>query len=63
VREAYVSALSTGLLIGAATTLVGAVVAWVLIQKTPTGAEPAPAAIAGAEPETAPEPPVEAGIV
>jgi hypothetical protein len=63
VREAYVSALSTGLLIGAATTLVGAVVAWVLIQKTPTVAEPAPAAIAGAEPETAPEPPVEAGIV
>ncbi len=33
VREAFISALSTGLLIGAGVTLVGAVVAWTLISR------------------------------
>ncbi len=70
VREAFVSALSTGLTIGAVTTLIGAVVAWSLIQREPTAAEPGPAgpaaplaAAAAAEPEAAEEPPVEVGIV
>jgi EmrB/QacA subfamily drug resistance transporter len=36
VREAFVSALSTGLTIGAAMTLFGAVLAWRLIQRAPT---------------------------
>jgi len=49
VRHAFVSALGTGLTIGGAVTLVGAVVALVLIQRAPTR-EPAPA---GAEPATA----------
>jgi MFS family permease len=43
VRDAFVSALSTGLLIGGAVTLTGAVVAWVLIeniQKRPAPAGP-----------------------
>ncbi len=43
VREAFVSALGTGLTIGAAVTLGGAVLAWTLIQRAPT-AEPVPAA-------------------
>jgi EmrB/QacA subfamily drug resistance transporter len=34
VRHAFVSALSTGLLIGSVVTIVGAAVAWVLIQRT-----------------------------
>jgi EmrB/QacA subfamily drug resistance transporter len=42
VREAFVSALATGLTIGAGVTLCGAVIAWALIQRAPTGAEPAP---------------------
>jgi hypothetical protein len=35
-REAFVSALGTGLTIGAAVTLCGALVAWSLIQRAPT---------------------------
>jgi len=35
VREAFVSALSTGLLIGAIVTVVGAALAWVLIERKP----------------------------
>jgi MFS family permease len=42
VREAFVSALGTGLTIGAAVTLAGAGLAWVLIQRVPTQAESAP---------------------
>jgi EmrB/QacA subfamily drug resistance transporter len=34
VREAFVSALGTGLTIGAAVTLAGAVASWILVQKT-----------------------------
>ncbi len=45
VREAFISALGTGLEIGAAVTLGGAVLAWTLIQREATGAEPT-----GAEP-------------
>ena len=63
VREAFVSALSTGLTIGAVATLVGAVVAWSLIQREPTAAEPAAGAEPAAEPEAADQPPVEVGIV
>ncbi|MGI8412910.1 MAG: MFS transporter [Solirubrobacteraceae bacterium] len=37
VREAFVSALATGLEIGAAVTLVGAVLAWTLIRPSPAG--------------------------
>jgi EmrB/QacA subfamily drug resistance transporter len=43
VRHAFVSALSTGLTIGAAVTVLGAVVAFALMQRAPTQAEPAPA--------------------
>jgi EmrB/QacA subfamily drug resistance transporter len=43
-RQAFVSALGTGLTIGAAVTLIGAVCAWTLIQRAPTGAEAIPAA-------------------
>jgi MFS family permease len=35
VHEAFISALSTGLLVGTAVTLVGAVLAWLLIQRGP----------------------------
>jgi EmrB/QacA subfamily drug resistance transporter len=45
VREAFVSALGTGLTIGAVLTLFGAVLAWMLIQRAPTAApSPAPEA-------------------
>jgi EmrB/QacA subfamily drug resistance transporter len=44
VREAFVSALGTGLTIGAGVTLVGAALAWALIQRAPTAAEAQPAA-------------------
>jgi len=44
VREAFVSALGTGLLIGTAVTLIGAVVAWALIQRAASGADVAVAA-------------------
>jgi EmrB/QacA subfamily drug resistance transporter len=40
VRGAFVSALGVGLTIGAAVTVCGAVVAWALIQRTATAAEP-----------------------
>jgi EmrB/QacA subfamily drug resistance transporter len=43
VREAFVSALGTGLTIGAVVTLCGAGLAWALIQKAPTQAGPTPA--------------------
>jgi EmrB/QacA subfamily drug resistance transporter len=62
VREAFVSALGTGLTIGAAVTLCGAVVAWALIQRRPTAAEPQhaaeppAAATAGTLPTDAPAP-------
>jgi MFS family permease len=52
VRHAFVTALGTGLTVGAAVTVVGAVVAFVLIQKAPTRAEaPAPEPAAAAEAE------------
>jgi hypothetical protein len=35
VREAFVSALGTGLLVGAIATVIGAVAAWALIQNRP----------------------------
>jgi MFS family permease len=41
VREAFVSALSTGLLIGAAVTLAGALAAWKLIEKRVAAPTPA----------------------
>jgi hypothetical protein len=47
VRQAFVSALGTGLTVSAAATLLGALVAWKLIApriKQPAAAEPAPAA-------------------
>ncbi len=43
-REAFVSALGTGLLVGGIVTLLGAVLAWVLIQRLPSRTEPRPAA-------------------
>ena len=43
-REAFVSALGTGLTVGAAVTLIGAVVAWMLIEQRPKQAEPEAAA-------------------
>ena len=50
VRQAFVSALGTGLTIGAIVTLAGALLAWTLIQKVPR----APAPELAADPETAP---------
>ena len=50
VRQAFVSALGTGLTIGAIETLAGALLAWTLIQKVPR----APAPELAADPETAP---------
>jgi EmrB/QacA subfamily drug resistance transporter len=51
VRGAFVSALGTGLQVGAAAILCGAVVAWVLIQRAPARSE----LVADAEPAIAPE--------
>jgi hypothetical protein len=42
VRDAFVSALGTGLLIGAIVTLVGAVLAWVLVERRIVAAAPHP---------------------
>jgi hypothetical protein len=42
VREAFVSALGTGLLIGAIVTLTGAVLAWILIERRIEASAPAP---------------------
>ena len=39
-RDAFVTALGTGLTIGGAVTVCGAVLAWALIQRAPTQAEP-----------------------
>jgi hypothetical protein len=50
VNSAFISALGTGLEIGAAVMVVGAVLAWVLIERSPAAARPEPAG----EPE--PEP-------
>jgi hypothetical protein len=50
-NDAFVSALSTGLLVGAIVTLCGAVVAWSLIARKIK--EPAPAADAAREGEDA----------
>jgi MFS family permease len=50
VREAFVSALSTGLLIGAIVTICGAVLAWLLIEskvKAPQAAEQPASEVAG----------------
>jgi hypothetical protein len=48
VHEAFVSALSTGLSIGAGVTLAGAVIAWVLVSKSlPVAASVATAPAAG----------------
>jgi EmrB/QacA subfamily drug resistance transporter len=46
VREAFVSALSTGLTIGAVVTLLGAGLAWAFIQRAPTTAQLEPSAVA-----------------
>lgn len=47
-KEAYVAALSSGLLLGTAVTVAAAVVAWFLVAKRPAEAEaPAPEAAAG----------------
>jgi MFS family permease len=54
VREAFVSALGAGLTVGAAVTLTGAAVAWVLVQRKPSAPITAPAEL-GAE-QTAAEP-------
>ena len=54
------SALGTGLLIGTGVTLIGAVAAWALIQRAPTGAEDPTAAVTGASPATAGASPVAA---
>jgi EmrB/QacA subfamily drug resistance transporter len=57
VREAFISALGTGLTIGAAVTLVGAIVAFTLVQRVlrpgppQTATAPADAASAAGEPE------------
>ena len=53
VRDAFVSALSTGLLIGGIVTLAGAVVAWVLIENIQKAPTPATAAAETGEPEVA----------
>jgi EmrB/QacA subfamily drug resistance transporter len=50
VHEAFVSALGTGLKVGGAVTLAGAIVAWVLIENKQKTALPEPAA--GADPAT-----------
>jgi MFS family permease len=42
-KHAFVSALGTGLEVGAVVALIGAVVTWFLIQRTPTAPVPAPA--------------------
>jgi len=42
VREAFVSALGTGLQVGAAAILCGAVLAWLLIQRAPARSQLAP---------------------
>jgi hypothetical protein len=44
-NDAFVSALSTGLVVGALVTLTGAVVAWTLIQRKVTAPVPAPATV------------------
>jgi EmrB/QacA subfamily drug resistance transporter len=48
IRAAFVSSLGTGMLVGAIATLIGAVVAWALIQSRPGHGQPA-SAPAGAE--------------
>jgi MFS family permease len=53
-RQAFVSSLSIGLTIGALATLFGAVMAWVLVQKTRAGSE-APESASVDEPHGAPE--------
>jgi hypothetical protein len=52
-REAFVSALGTGLTVGAAAVLIGAVVAWVLVESRPKQAEPE---LAAPQPRGDPEP-------
>ncbi len=61
VREAFVSALGTGLTISATTTLLGAGVAWVLIKRGAAPAETQPQA-APAQPEAAAQPAVAAPV-
>jgi EmrB/QacA subfamily drug resistance transporter len=59
VREAFISALGVGLTIGAAVTVVGAIVAWVLIARTPARAQtevvPGVGAVPPADETAAPE--------
>jgi EmrB/QacA subfamily drug resistance transporter len=52
-REAFVSALGTGLIIGGSVTLIGALVAWSLIESRPKQAEPE---LAAPQPRGEPEP-------
>jgi EmrB/QacA subfamily drug resistance transporter len=61
VREAFVSALGTGLTIGAVVTLCGAGLAWALIQRAPTTAEVEVQPAAGELPREAA--PVEVSLV
>jgi hypothetical protein len=53
-REAFVSALGTGLTVGAAVTLLGAVVAWILIE--PRRKQVAPETVEAAAEAAAPQP-------
>jgi EmrB/QacA subfamily drug resistance transporter len=55
-REAFVSALGTGLTVGAAVTLFGAFVAWILIEPRPKQVEPDTAASPQPRGEPEPEP-------
>jgi EmrB/QacA subfamily drug resistance transporter len=55
VHEAFVSGLSTGLTIGAAATLTGAVLAWVLIERVPRRTEEQPAVAAALAEQPQPE--------
>ena len=59
VREAFVSALGAGLTIGAAVTLAGAAVAWLLIRRRPPQTAAEPATEARVEPLPADETPSE----
>ena len=55
-HEAFVSALSTGLEIGAAVTVFGAILAWALVEKKLRAPLPAPASAAVLEPPEEPAP-------
>ena len=62
-RDAFVSALGTGLTIGAAVTVCGAIVAWALIQRSPTLAQPEGVAAGAQAPPSLNEVPAELTLV